>query len=102
MVTLVRIDTTGAVPYNTPQFVRRVANCCGFLVTNTGDAIAYVNDRILYPGVPGTNNGDSFVLTCNAGEVFLGNIAIKFGPGANPGVTVEQKFYVFDCKIVYQ
>lgn len=88
-----RYNTTGAVPYTQGGFVTRQENCNGFIAINTGDAIVFVNDRILYPGVPGTSNGDSVTVGGNFGEIYTGNIKISFGAGANPQVTVEQKFY---------
>lgn len=96
-----RFNTTGAQPYNESGFVKRVQNCNGFIAVNTGDEIVTVNDRILYPGVPGTNNGDSVTIGGNVGEIFLGNIKITFaGGGAAPEVTVDQKYYILDKNIV--
>lgn len=62
-------------------------------VVNVGDAPAFINGRVLYPGTPGTVNGDSYSLGGNADEVFMGQIQISFGAGANPRVLVEQKFF---------
>lgn len=90
----IKYNTTGAVPYNAGGFITKVDNCNGFIATNTGDAPVNVNDRILYPGVPGTNNGDSITIGGNFGELYFGNIKIDFGAGANPEVTIEQKFYI--------
>jgi len=96
-----RYNTTGAQPYNQSTFVKRVQNCNGFIAVNTGDEIVTVNDRILYPGVPGTNNGDSITIGGNFGEIFLGNIKIAFaGGGAAPEVTIDQKYYILDKNIV--
>lgn len=97
----IRYNTTGAQPYNEGGFVKMVANCNGYIVVNTGDDIVRVNDRVLYPGVIGTTNGDSHTVGGNFGEVFLGTIRISFdGTGATPEITVEQKYYILDKKIV--
>lgn len=97
-----RYNTTGAQPYIESGFVKRVNNCNGFLAVNTGDTIVEVNDQVLYPGVPGTNNGDAKPVGGNYGEIFLGNIKIVFRPpiGANPQVTIDQKFYLLDKPII--
>lgn len=95
-----KYNFTGAQPYRESGFVKRVNNCNGFIAVNTGDEIAVVNDQVLYPGVPGTNLGDSKTVGGNAGEVFLGNIKITFnGGGANPEVTIDQKFYILEENI---
>lgn len=97
----IRYNTTGAQPYTIGGFVKRVNNCNGFRAVNTGDEIAFVNDQILYPGVPGTNIGDSVTVGGNYGEIFLGNIKIVFaGGGAQPEVQIDQKFYLLDKPIV--
>lgn len=95
---LLRYNTTGAVPYVTSQTVIRVANCNGFTAVNTGDTIATVNDQVLYPGTIGTNVGDSMTVGGNAGEIFIGVITIIFvvPVGANPQVSINQKFYIID------
>jgi len=87
-------NTTGAVPYITGTTVKRVNNCNGFVAINTGDTVAFINDQVLYPGVPGTIIGDSLSIGGNAYEIYLGNINIRFtGAGVNPEVTINQKFY---------
>lgn len=96
-----RYNTTGAVPYVQSSSVKRVNNCNGFIATNTGDEIVIVNDRVLYPGVPGTSNGDSTTIGGNRGEIYLGTIQVTFlGGGAAPQVTIEQKFYILDKTII--
>lgn len=88
-------NTTGAVPYTQGTTVKRVNNCNGFIAVNTGDAIAFVNDQILYPGVIGSIIGDSMAVGGNLYEIYLGNINIRFdAAGANPQVTINQKFYI--------
>lgn len=89
-----RTNQTGAIPYTDSGFVKMVNNCNGYLAVNTGQTIVKVNDHILYPGIPGTNNGDSFPFGGNLGEIFVGTIKISFtGVGTNE-VTIDQKFYV--------
>ncbi len=91
----IKYNTTGAVPYTAGGFITKVDNLNGFIVTNTGDDVAYINDRILYPGTPGTSNGDSVSIGGNFGELYFGTIKLSFaGIGANPQVTIEQKFYL--------
>lgn len=90
-----RYQTTNAVPYTTGTTVKRVNNCNGFLAINTGDDTVFINDQVLYPGVIGSVIGDSLMVGGNAGEIYLGNINIRFaGIGANPEVTINQKFYI--------
>lgn len=86
-------NTTGAQPYDLPTILKPVENCNGFVATNVGTTTVTINGHILYPGTPGTNNGDAFTFGGNAGEVFRGNISIFFGAGVTPLVTIDQKFY---------
>jgi len=89
----IRYNTTGAQPYNSSTFVKRVNNCNGFIAVNTGDEIVTVNDQILYPGVIGVSNGESKTVGGNAGEIFLGNIKISFaGGGVAQEGTNKQKY----------
>jgi len=92
--------TTGAQPYSAGGFVKKVNNCNGFIATNTGLVAVTVNDRVLYPGTPGTVNGDSITIGGNFGEIYLGNIRIVFAAGAGPEVTIEQKYYILDKVII--
>lgn len=92
---------TGAVPIITGGSVVRVNNCCGFIAINTGDDAVTVNDQVLYPGVPGTSIGDSMTVGGNLGEIFLGQINVKFaGVGVAPQVTINQKFYILDKPMI--
>lgn len=93
----IRYNVTGAVPYTQGGIVKRVDNCNGFIAINTGDDIAWINDQIIYPGVPGTVSGESVSVGGNLGEIYLGLINLKFnGVGANPEVSINQKFYIID------
>lgn len=68
--------------------------CNGWEVVNLGTTVATVNNRPLYPGVPGTVLGDSFSLGGNKGEVFKGRVDIAFPGGAGGIVLFTQKVYV--------
>lgn len=69
--------------------------CNSISFTNTGDAIATVNGKLLYPGTIGTILGDSFTIGGNAGEILKERrINISFQAGANPAVEVIQKIYI--------
>lgn len=95
----IRFNFTGAVPYTQGGNVKRVDNCNGFIAINTGDDLAWINDQPIYPGIIGTVTGESFSLVGDVGEIFLGLITVKFqGVGANPEVTINQKFYILDSK----
>lgn len=86
-------NMTGAQPYDKSQILKPVKNCNGFIATNTGNTTVEVNGHILYPGTVGTSNGDAFTFGGNSGEIFLGTIKFSFGPGTNPQVTINQKYY---------
>jgi len=90
-----KYNTTGAQPYNQATIVVPVLNCNGFTAVNTGDTIAFINDHVLYPGVPGTNVGDSITFGGNHKEIYKGTIRIRFtGAGVLPEVTIDQKQYI--------
>lgn len=83
------------VTINKSGFVDVIKNCNGFTVTNTGDDTVQVNDQIFYPGVIGTNLGDSRSYGGNENEIFVGSIKVAFaGVGANPAVEIVQKFFI--------
>ncbi len=93
---LISYNSTGAQPFDRPQSLKPMPFCNGFIATNTGDTTVTVNGHILYPGVAGVSNGDAFVYGGNVGEVYHGNITLFFGAGANPEVTIDQKYYNFE------
>jgi hypothetical protein len=74
----------------------REKNLNSFEVTNIGDTIAFVNDKILYPGIPGTFVGDSISFGEASGKVYKGVIKIKFAApaGVLPQVEVSQLYYL--------
>lgn len=67
--------------------------CNQWEVINTGTTQVNVNGRPLYPGTPGTINGDSVSYGGNRGEIYIGRIDITFpnGPGE---CLVTQKIYI--------
>jgi hypothetical protein len=88
------------MPYNfspiyvsEPSKVEVDSRCNSLIFINTGTTIATVNGITLYPGVPGTSNGESLSIPGNKGEKFFGRIDVNFpsGPGS---VTIIQKSYV--------
>lgn len=94
-------NTTGAIPYTLSGWVNMVDNCNGWLAVNTGDDPVEINDQILYPGIIGTSLGDAKPVGGNFGEIFKGTIKITFkGIGANPQVTIEQKYYMIDKTLI--
>lgn len=82
--------------YNASGKISVVRNCNGITVTNLGDEAVTVDDRILYPGTPGSILGDSYTIGGNGGEIYNKRILnIYFaGGGVNPKVEVTQKYYV--------
>lgn len=72
-------------------------NCNGLTVINTGATQALVNQVPLNAGTPGTNNGESFSIGGNAGEVLAGRVDIVF-PSGSGSVVVIQKYYLNFCQ----
>lgn len=66
--------------------------CNGWTVINIGASVMFVNGIPLNPGVAGTNNGESFSVGGNRGEIFMGRIDLRFVGGAGVCVVI-QKFY---------
>lgn len=85
---------TNVQTYVRSFILKPLENCNAINIVNIGDEIVTVNGRPLYPGTPGTINGDSYSVGGNANEIYVGSINISFaGGGANPNLLVEQKFY---------
>lgn len=66
--------------------------CNSIMITNTGTTICFVNEFPLHPGVPGTNNGEAFIMGGNEGEIYRGILQIRFVGNAGAAM-VTQKFY---------
>jgi hypothetical protein len=70
-------------------------DCNGFTVMNLGLTVAMINYSIpLNPGTPGTNNGESFSIGGNRGEIFAGRIDISFPLNSNGSIMIIYKIYV--------
>lgn len=82
--------------YSTAQEIPREELCNGFTIINIGGATATINGKVLFPSAtPTTDQGDSFSVGGNAGEIYKGMLSLSFDPaGPNPLVEVIQKFYV--------
>lgn len=92
-IKFLEFNTTGAVIYNSGQSIKPYKGCNAIIITNTGDGIIMCNGRVLYPGVPGTSQGDAFTYGGNFGEIFTGIVNVSVISGAAPEYSVEQKFY---------
>lgn len=71
-------------------------NCNGITITNTGDNIVTVENITLYPGTPGSIQGDSVSIGGNEGEILVKKqLTIAFAAPATPGqkVSITQKYY---------
>lgn len=84
-------------PYRESGQVTVQKGCNSITYTNLGDVIAQVNGKTLFPSAtPATVAGDSISLGGNLGEVYKGDINLKFvlpTAGTNPLVEIIQKFY---------
>lgn len=79
------------VTENKSVYVDPFCNSVAFI--NIGTTVAFINGIVpLNPGVPGTNNGESYVFGGNKGEIFKGRIDISFTGGAG-SLLVIQKIY---------
>lgn len=84
---------TSQTQYVVPAQVILDKNCNGYTVLNIGTTVAFCNGIPLNPGVPGTNNGESWSVGGNRGEILAGRLDIGFTGGAGR-VVVIQKFYI--------
>lgn len=82
--------------YTKSGYVDVMPKCNGYTFTNLGDAIAFVNDMVVYPSsTPATALGDSRSVGGNEGEVYKGILRVRFDvAGANPKLEIVQKFYL--------
>ncbi len=87
-------DTTSIYTDGVSPQIKPMPGCFAVMATNIGDTIVHVNDKILYPGVPGTSVGDSVVIGGHFGYEYKGFIRILFNQpvGALPQVEVTQLF----------
>jgi hypothetical protein len=83
--------------YSIPSNIVVDRLCNSYTVINIGTTVMTVNGIPLNPGVPGTNNGESFSLGGNKGEIFTGRIDIGFATGVGLCVVI-QKFYTPEIK----
>lgn len=81
--------------YRENQGVQLDDKCNGYTVINTGTCNVVVNGILLHSGTA-TNNGESFSIGGNLGEILNGRIDISFIPpfGANRQLTIIQKIYL--------
>lgn len=82
--------------YNLATVVNREENCIGFMFTNLGDTVAFVNEMVIFPSAtPLTALGDSRTIMAHNGEVYKGNIRLSFRQpvGVQPLVEIVQLFY---------
>lgn len=86
-------STTIYTPSASSQ-IKPMPGCFAVMATNIGDTIVYFNDKILYPGVPGTSVGDSVVIGGHYGYEYKGFIRILFASpvGALPQIEITQQF----------
>lgn len=87
-------ETTTLYTDGAPPQIKPMNGCIGYMATNTGDTIVTVNDKVLYPGVPGTNVGDSVVIGGHFGYEYKGYIRIVFAApvGTLPQLELTQLF----------
>lgn len=83
--------------YHESKQVVLLDNCFGFMFTNVGDVVAQVNGMTIFPNAtPLTALGDSRTVAAHREDIYLGNITLKFipGAGANPAVEIVQLYYL--------
>lgn len=71
-------------------------NCFAYMFTNVGDTTAFVNGMVVFPSAtPATALGDSRSVSGHWGDLYKGNIELKFNApvGAAPAVEIVQLFY---------
>jgi len=82
--------------YSRSAEITPARGCNSFTVTNLGDTPVDFNGEILFPSAtPLTAVGDSVSFGSNLGEVYKGNMTLKFALplGATPLVAITQKYY---------
>lgn len=71
--------------------------CNSWSVLNTGTTVMTVNGVPLNPGVPGTNNGESFLSGGNRGEIFRGRVDIAFAGNAGAAIFIQKIYISKEC-----
>lgn len=91
-----RAYNTSVLVYTQSSYVAPVDGCFAFMFTNLGDRVATVNGMVIFPSAtPGTVLGDSRTISGHEGDLYTGNIDLRFtGAGAAPAVEVVQLYYV--------
>jgi len=86
--------------FTTSQDVIVEKLCNGFTAINYGDVIAEINGIRIFPSAtPATVVGDSLSVGGNAGEIYKGQIILKFvqpTAGVAPRVVIVQKYLIKD------
>lgn len=83
--------------YSSSQIVPVVDGCIGFMFTNVGDTIAFINDMIIHPSaLPATILGDSRSVMAHKGDIYKGQLKLTIAQpiGVLPLVEIVQIFYV--------
>jgi hypothetical protein len=85
-----------ALIYTDGDSIAILPNCFAFMFTNLGDTTAFVNGMVVFPSAtPLTQIGDSRSVGAHWGDVYKGNLELKFQApiGAIPRVEIVQLFY---------
>lgn len=87
--------------YTKPDSIIVDENCFSFQFTNVGGTTAFVDDMVIFPSAtPATAIGDSRTISGHKGDIYLGNIQLKFAaPLVNPGVEIVQLSYIGPTKL---
>ena len=82
-------------PYTQPARIAVFKDCNSITITNTGTAVAVVDNITLYPGTPGTSLGDSVTIGGNLGEILSRqSLRLSFPvPAAGQQISIIQKYY---------
>lgn len=81
--------------YTNQQSVAVADQCNAWAARNIGDDLVFVNGIPLQPPPGPGLSGESFSVTGNADEIFVGRIDISFeGVNTNPAVEIVQQYYI--------
>jgi hypothetical protein len=86
---------TSVQVYSEGGNINKVENLTSFMFTNVGDVKATVNGMVINPAAdPTTSIGDSRSISAHDGDVYIGNIQLRFDSVAgNPLVEIVQVYY---------